>query len=257
MKQLPCFCFVLWLCAAASYPAQAVMLDTDIEVETKFTSAYMWRGQVLNDEYTFQPSVTVKAHDLSFYVWGTWDMTDVTNSSERTRMDATLDLTRSMGKHIMSLGLTAFVYHDAPSHLSKDTFETYIGYALNVLFLPSLTVYFDFGEIDGLYASFALAHSFELVDNVLALDIKTTVSGGDEDFNTFSFAPTGEKLGSSLVDLTAMASFPFTLGKSGHVGITPSLKYMTLLDSELKDAVKTAGEKNDEFAYSLALTLYF
>lgn len=255
--------FIVGLLTAGSIIAHAVMLEVDVEADVKVTSAYVWRGMVINDEACIQPSVTVRAGDVSLNVWGIWDLTDVTNSSEHTRMDTTLDYTHAFGKQILGSGLTAYIHHDEPGEQSKDTFEVFLGYTLDIPSLPSLTVYYDFGEIEGFYASFALAHSFELVKNMMALDIAVAVNGGDKEYSSALVNPlvNGEAIEkfefdeASLVDVTAVASFPLSLGD--HLEITPGVKYVELLDSKIKDSVRNIGAEEDQWVYSLTATLYF
>lgn len=255
--------FIAGLFTAGSIIAHAVMLEIDVEADVKVTSAYVWRGMVINDELCIQPSVTVRAGDVSFNVWGIWDLTDVTNSSEHTRMDTTLDYTHAYGKQILGSGLTAYIYHDDPGEQSKDTFEVFLGYTLDIPSLPSLTVYYDFGEIEGFYASFALAHSFELVKNRIALDLGVALNGGDQDYSSalVNLLVSGEAVEefefdeASLVDVTAVASFPVSFGD--YFEITPGVKYMELLDSKIKDAVRNIGGEEDQWVYSLTATLYF
>lgn len=251
------------LLVVCSISVHAVMLEMGVDTDLKVTSAYLWRGRVINDEPCVQPSVTVSAGDLSFNVWGTWDLTDVESSSGHTRMDVMLDYSHSLNRQILSSGLTAYIYHDEPEGGKEDTFEAFVGYAVNTLLLPSLTVYYDFGEIEGFYGEFGLAHSSELLKNIIALDLGVSVSVADEEYSSVNFNfPANEAEGieefvpdkASLGELMASASFPVSIGD--RCMITPTIKYMSLLDPDIRDTAKNVDEE-DEIVYSLTLSLYF
>jgi hypothetical protein len=165
---------------------------------------------------------------------------------------------------MLSSGLIAYIYHDDSSRRNDDTFEVFMESILDVPLLPSVRVYYDFGEIGGFYSSFALAHSFHLLKDTVALDLRADVGVADQDYSSgrFSF-PGNEAEGiepfvpeaASLVDLTASASLPVSLGD--HVELTPGLRYMTLLDSDIKAAAEDAGEDADVISYDITFTIYF
>lgn len=263
MKSRYSVLIVTALLAMCSISARAVMLEMGVDTDLKVTSAYLWRGRIINDEPCVQPSVTVNAGNLSFNVWGTWDLTDVESSSGHTRMDTTLDYSHRFSRQILSSGLIAYIYHDEPEGGKEDTFEAFVGYAVETLLLPSLTVYYDFGEIEGFYGEFGLAHSFELFKNIMALDLGISVSAADEEYSNANFNfPANEAEGieefvpdkASLGELMASASFPVSIGD--RCMITPGIKYMNLLDPDIRDAAKNV-EEEDEIVYSLTLSLYF
>ena len=248
---------------AALVSAQAIEVEVDVETELKVTSGYAWRGTVLNDEPCFQPSFTVRAADLSFSAWGTWDMTDVSGSSDRARIDTTFDFSHQVAGQVFSLGLVAYLYHDDPEAGVADTVEVYLGYALDVPLLPALTVYYDFEKIEGAYASFALGHSFELA-KWLALDVGVAIGAADKEYTNARFSfPADEDAGvpayvpdkSPLIDFSAVISAPLMFGD--NFAIIPGVKYMTLLDSDIIDAVEAAGGDESLVSGSLALAFYF
>ena len=252
---------VVGMCA---WTAPAVEVELSGEAEVKAASVYLWRGHVLNDEPVIQPSLTLTAEGVSFNVWGTWDMQRDDDSSARERVDLTLDYRHISGEHLLAGGAVAYIYHDDPGGRAKDTFELFLGYTLDAVSLPSLTVYYDFGKIEGLYAVFSLSHSIPLVEDVLDLDLRTTVGAGDESYLAETFAiegdpvtgrPAFEPEDAALLDWQAIVSLPVTLGE--HVELVPEARYMMLLNSAIKDAVNAAGEDSDEFAFSLTVRGYF
>ncbi len=250
------------LCVTGSMTS-AIEVDLQTEIDVKVVSAFVWRGNVLNDEAVIQPSVTLRGGDMSMNVWGSWDLNNKQNSSEHTRMDVMLDYSLEHGDNIFSAGVVAYVYDDDGA-LTEDTFETFLSYAMNVVSLPSLTVYYDFGELEGIYASVAFGHSIELVQDRAALDLGLAVGGGSGNYNSALYDfPADEENdiaaftadSASLLDLSLSASASVALGE--RTVLTPGVKYTTILDSDISDALDSVSKESDEFLYSLMLSLYF
>jgi hypothetical protein len=245
--------------AAGSYATEVAM---DIDTELKAVSEFVWRGRILNDEPCFQPSITIGSSGFSASIWGSWNLTSVSNTWQNSRVDASFDYTFVLGKNIIRPGFVAYIYKDDPGHLAKDTYECFASYTYDVLLLPTLVVYYDFSRIDGFFATFSVAHSFELMKDRMAFDVKLTLDGADKAFNNNLFyfpAMDDDELSSpdktSLVDLGVAVSAPITVGK--NFTITPAAKFITLLDSDTKDLVDRAGQDTSLFVYSLAINYIF
>ena len=250
----------LTVLAVACMPATAATPDIVCDLECEFVSAYVWRGLTINDEFCFQPSLTLTEGDFSINVWGTWDLTDVPNSSQHTRVDASMDYTTAYGRHIVTLGVVGYMYPDEPAGVSADTAELFASYAFDVASLPSVSLYYDL-EKDGVYLVFALAHSFELHDRV-ALDLSVSLGAGDEHYNdeavalaTGNAGPGFNPTDPTLVDVTARMMLPIYV--TDRLLVTPSLKFVSLLDSDIRDAMAAAGMDEDQVVYGVSASLTF
>jgi len=217
MKAERLWLLIAWTMAAGLISAEAAVPNIDVEVDAGITSAFVWRGRVISDEPCLQPSIEVKLHDVSFNVWGTWDMSDIADFSQYIRTDASVNCTYPQGRHVWTYGLTTYSYDDEPGGQPGDTAEVFLCHAMDIVGLPSLTIYRDFGEIDGFYASLALAHSIELEGSGLALDFGVCISGADEDYSNIIFSfPANQGQGTeefvpdkaSLIDLKATVALP-------------------------------------------------
>jgi len=250
--------------AVACFQAQAVVTDVEVDIEPRISSAFVWRGQVLNDEWCFQPNVTLQGSNFSLMVFGNWDLTSVTNATRNSRVDTTLDYSVTLESQILSAGLVAYIYRDSPTLGPDDTFEFFARDAVNVLLLPTATLYYDFSDIKGFYGTFSLAHSFKLIEDTLSLDFKVTLGAGDSKYNEATFGylevPEGEPGTfeadkTALVDLTAAVSFPFW--RTDSLVFMPTIKYTSLMDSGIRNAVNRSGQDTELFYYSLALAYMF
>lgn len=253
--------FVVVFAVAISFVMKASAIDIQelgLETDIKFVSAHVWRGMILNEEPCIQPSVIATTGDASINVWGTWDLTSVSNASARTRMDVALDYTLQSGRHMFIPGLTSYIYHDASYSRQKDTFEVSLDYVLDVLLLPSISINYDFGQIDGFYFTAGVAHSFDLIENKWFLDLKADVGAGDSkyvDYNFHSDSSNLEELSASLIDMEASVAFPYLINE--WCTVTPGVRYMTIVGADVKDAVELDGEDTDQFIYSINCSLFF
>ncbi len=253
------------VCGAAS----GVTLDVETELDLSFVSSHIWRGLEINDEPCFQPSLTMASSNFSFSAWGTWDITDVPDSSSHSRVDLTLEGSAGSGIHLLCAGLAAYIYHDAPSSSKDDTFEVYVRYVADVLLLPSLEVRYDFSSFDGYYASASLAHSFSLkkrTDEVAGvdLDFKIAVSACDEAYaNGYYGLPANESAGLSefkphkaiLSDFTASVWLPMSL--SENISVTPMARFVSVIDSDVRDAWSERGMDTDHWLWGASVAFSF
>ena len=229
-----------------------------IEADIKVVSAYAWRGMILNDEACIQPMIVATAGNASLNVWGTWDLTSVSNASSRTRMDVTLDYTFTAGKHLLIPSITSYIYHDSSFGRQKDTFEVSLDYVQDILLLPSISMNYDFGEIEGFYVRAGIAHSFNIIQDKWFLDLKTNIGAGDSKYVDYNFnadSSIPDELSTSLIDLEVSAAFPYLITES--FTITPAVRYMTLVGSDIKNAVERDGKDTDQFIYSINCGFFF
>jgi len=250
--------------AGAASTSGAVTVDLSLDIEARITSAHLWRGSVVHAQPAFQPSVTLNAGDWMFNVWGTWDMMQAPDTWERARMDGTLEYSWTGDRHIMSGGVIAYVYHDGLLRETRDTFELFVGGAMDIISLPSITVYYDFELVKGFYTSFSLGHTFALHKNMVQLDLGLYVGAASGNYNNYVFGKRiggGEEeeeevdLGFSLVDLTATAEVPIYAWE--NVAIVPGIKFMTLLDSDIAEASLANEQSPFTIAYSIGLLAHF
>jgi len=276
MKVLRLTVAMLTVTAALYTCATAATVESRVDLDVKVATAHLWRGQILNDEAVIQPSVTITAGEWALNLWGTWDIDETTNSSARQRIDASLEYSWMKDNHILTPGMTAYIYHDAGyGQAENDTVEAFLEYTYlvirpatqqeseKILLIPSLRINYDFGEIDGFYSSLTLQRSFGLVDDQMDLSLRMDIGMADESYAQakFSYPATGTSTngftpdGAGLTDISITAETPIVLNETWSV--TPSIKFMTLLDSDIKDAAEAAGEETEETSLAVTLSAQF
>ena len=154
-----------------------------------FNSRYIWRGQNLVDGPVLQPEGSVSYRGFSGIVWADYDADE---GDEWTELDYTLDYSASLGSVSsdlealsISLGYTYYMFPNLDE--GDDSHEVYLALGLDVLLSPSLAVYYDFAEGDGVYYEFGLERGFSLGKPTLTLGGSVGYNDGQWGYNS-SFA---------------------------------------------------------------------
>jgi uncharacterized protein (TIGR02001 family) len=215
-----------------------------IDITADFFSKYVWRGQLLNDNYVFQPGISKTFGGLTAGIWGNLDMTgEATKDGDMTEVDYYLDYSGTLAEGIgFSVGV---IYYDFPTNSPPidDTTEVYWGLSFDLPLSPSFTVYHDVDDVDdAVYVSFGIGHSIESImelgtDTPVGMDIGVSLGWGNGDYNKAYWGQPG----SALNDLAFSVAFPFEMG---GWSITPSLNYVTMADGGFddNDSFGTAGD---------------
>ncbi|MBU1692957.1 MAG: MipA/OmpV family protein [Verrucomicrobia bacterium] len=254
VRMISAAAFLVVAMAAGGWAAEAGL---DLVVN----SHYVWRGQVLNDEPVFQPSVTVSKGGFSFNWWGNLNLTDkITGDAfEFSEHDVGISYARPCpltGAEV-TLGL---VNYDFPNTavdpnavgaeaLTENTHEVYLSYSLTeVPLAPTLLVSYDFNEVEDFYANLAVSHSFDLAEK-LTLDLGASLGFGGKDYNDFYFSFEPEEGEAIVNDSAALndanVSVGLTYAFSETLSLGGALQYAALLDSDIeKGAEAIYGEKD-------------
>jgi len=216
---------------------------------------YIWRGQDLDDDPVFQPGITASYGGLTAGIWGSLETTNYTdNAGDFTEVDYSLDYSADI-PGIEGVGFSVgVIYYDFPNTEFSDTTELYWGLNFDLPLIPSITVYHDVDEADGTYASFAIGHSFEKIcelapDTPAGMEIAASFGWGNSNYNNYYWGVDSCKAN----DLTMSVAFPFAI--NGWT-ISPSLNYVTLLDSAIRnsDAYRT---ESDYFFFGIGVSTEF
>jgi hypothetical protein len=229
-----------------------------------FMSKYVWRGQLLNDDYVMQPSAGVNYGNLSASWWGNVDMTEYhkdaggnDNQWEFTEHDWTIGYANTLpGVELVKYSVGAIYYYFPSLTDDGDTVEVYAGLGLDLPLSPTLTLYRDIDEGDCTYAAFSVSHSieklFELSSDIpVGMTASASMGWGNKAYNKFYWGGLDD---SALQDLTVSVGFPIPV--KGWT-LTPSINYVTLLDSDVREAdtYATYSGNNDSDYLFTGLTL--
>lgn len=222
-------------------------------LDLSYFTKYVWRGITFTNGSVFQPSLTF-AHPsgASLNIWGNMDLSNANDSSgEFNEIDYTLDYSWATGPLAMSAGA---IYYDFPNTGAEPTAEVYLGAGIDGPLAPSLTVYYDFKEIDGFYARLGVFHSLPIrlrEDQDMSLDLGASVGFGSSDFNNGYFGV--DK--SAFSDLLVSAAVPIPI--KDNITITPSVYYSTIINSDLGDALEAGGTDKSVFFAGVTASFAF
>jgi uncharacterized protein (TIGR02001 family) len=235
-------------CGLAFAEDEAPSIGFDVSAD--FMSKYVWRGLVVNEDYSLQPSITATYGNFSAGAWGQVDMSnEADNEWEFTEVDYWADYTADIAEGV-SLSVGIINYH-FPSVVG-DTTELYWGFGFDLPLSPSITVYHDIDAADGEYVSLGIGHSFENIleltpETSVGLDLSASFGYGDSDYNEFYWGLDDGKAN----DMLLTAALPFEM--CGWT-VTPSLNYMKVMSNELKNA---GGNATDAFYTGISLSTSF
>jgi len=202
-----------------------VMAGVDFGLD--FSSRYIWRGFDLNPDNkpVLQPSVTFGIGDSGFSVnfWGSVSFED----EALNELDVTLSYDFKNLKDIsLSVGFIHYGWYFSEDFKFGDhtTQELYVTAGLpNVMLNPTLSLYYDINNGDGLYALLGIGHGLKMSE-AITLDLSASLgyNGGQwTDESGFS-------------DLNFGVSIPLQLNK---VSVSPFLRATIVLMDEVNPEV--------------------
>jgi len=138
--------------------------QVSLDVEAALQSSYVWRGLLLADGVSVQPSVTLGIGEsgMSVNVWGSAAVEDRDVLDVADELDFTVNYAGSIGEFAgFSLGYIQYTFPNAAEG-AKHSEEVYAGVGLDHVLAPGVFAAYDFGLTDALYVSAGLAPEFEL-----------------------------------------------------------------------------------------------
>lgn len=244
----------------------------EVSVDLGFYSAYVWRGQVINDEPVFQPQLNFEMDGFALHAWGNLDLTDNVNENAPgfSEVDLTAAYTRQFGPveltgsytHYMPIDqsvetetetvvdgkpATALVREDVPS-----TDEFCLEASLpDLTVVPTLCLVRDVKEANGFYGSVGAAYSYDLLKDTLCLDVSASLGAADADYNTYYFGVDD----AALNDATAALSVTWTASEA--FSVTPGVQYSVLVDDAVRTGADDAYGHKDAVVGSLSVSYVF
>ena len=239
VKIMSCAAIAL-LVMSASASAQD---SPSITASSDFFSKYVWRGQLLVDDWVAQPGVSVAYKGFTASIWSNFCLTnEIDAKNESTEFDYSLDYTVAIpGLDLLSFS-AGTIYYRFPNQPFEPTLEVYGGFSAAVPLSPAIKVFYDVGNsidqdgIEGNYIQFSLGHTIEKIaswteDCHCNLCLGASVGYGTAGYDKGYF---GVNAG-GFNDLTLSAALPICLGKWT---IKPTVAYSTMLDSDIRAATE-------------------
>ncbi len=213
----------------------------DIEIGFTLANMYLWRGQNLGSDTSFQPYVTASPDfepfgDLSFTYW--LDFTQNSRSTNEREQDFMVDYTFPFDDMLICAGLinddtpdfikgildfdfsAGYIYYYFPPD-GTDSHEYYFKIASNMILHPYIAIYHDFDQGSGTWIERGISQDFDLK----LFTLSTFAILG---YNHRQWAKT-----EGFCNLHFGGSIPIELGT--HMVIEPFLSYSKRLDHTRDD----------------------
>jgi hypothetical protein len=229
------------VCVAGLLPATLKAAEASLDLPVN--SAYVWRGQVYNDEPVLEPSLTVSTqYGLSFCAWANFNLTDSLGKDSEKEFNE-VDLTVSYDIPVKVLDLTVGVGEytyphqtiqedDGNVRATPGTREVYVTAGKKDLPLsPSASVYYDCDEVNGFYGLVSVSHGFEITKE-FSIDATLSLGAANTDYNEVYFGVDDNALNDGNAKVGASYAFNESISLGGYV------MYTYFLDSSIRDAAK-------------------
>lgn len=218
--------------------------------EATVLNGYVWRGQVMNDAAVLQPSFTLGKGAFTINTWGNLNLTDAVteDAPDFSELDLTFSYSKTVGAVALGAGLIEYSF---PNTTFANTREVYASIGLPTLpVVPSLSVYYDFDEADGVYGLLSLAYSHSITEKA-TLALFASLGAATAEYNAFYFGVDESALNDANVGATL--SIPVTK----QLTITPGVQFTTLPDGDIKDGASGLYKDNEFVAGSLKASYVF
>src|SRR3989304_302974 len=149
-------------------------------------SNYVWRGQKLTNSWVIQPSVGITYRSFGANIWANYDSDSQVDEGdehgELSETDSTLSYNFSVEKWNFGLG---YIYYALTGF--NDTQEIYLSTSYSTLLNPTLTIYYDYDEGNGVFIVASVSQSFDVfkgssfkVGSSASYNIENKVMGFDD-----------------------------------------------------------------------------
>jgi len=167
----------------------------EVTVEAALVSSHVWRGQVLNNDFVVQPQVTLSQYGVSLNVWGNYDLGKNMNgvSSDFSEIDFSLAYTLPLDVNDIALDFGLIGYHfpaNGTDNTGSPSTTELFGKATILSFkdfvIPSITMFGDIDEADGVYFLFDVVAPYQVSD-YLAVEGGVSAGWGNTSYNDYYF----------------------------------------------------------------------
>jgi len=208
---------------------EAQSSDVSISADVSLLSAYVWRGQVLNNNMVAQPSVTAAYGPFWVNVWGNWDLGAA--SKNNTEVDYTIGYTLPLPTEDVTMDVGLIAYTFPCGNDAKSTDELFVQTTFNsILFTPVASVYYDIEEVNGWYGNLAISQGVEISDAMTA-EIGGSIGYGSKNYNKVYFG--NNNSGGAVNDYNIYVSADYALTESLTLG---ALLQYSALDGGVDDS---------------------
>jgi len=194
-------------------------------VEAALVSSHVWRGQVYNNDFVIQPSITVAQYGVSVNVWGNYDLGTSMNgtSSDFSEIDFSVAYTLPIDVNEMAIDIGIIGYHfpgngALPSKSTTELFAKATVLSWSDYVIPSVTLFGDIDEANGTYILFDVVAPYQVSD-YLSVEGGVAVGWGNTSYNDYYWGA-GQDADWNDYNLYANASYEIMENLTASVNVT-------------------------------------
>lgn len=182
--------FLLGAVVALTVATASFLEAADVSAGVELNSAYVWRGNTLNDGLVVQPSLLLQKGAFEVYFWGNINIDDYDETLETDEF-AEIDIDLSYGTEFLgldvTLGVVQYLYPNDGSMISTNgepiiqsgTAEVYakLSRKLGKGISLGLDVFYDFDEVKDGYGKLSLIHDGTVGDVLVTTGASIAIQG--------------------------------------------------------------------------------
>ena len=233
----------LWLTLVSTGWALDEQFNCEATVAVK--SKHLWRGQLINEDWIFQPGISAAYGRLSGGLTANIGLTDAHGRKyEVQRADFFAAFTESLeGIEWINYSLGIMQYDYVRER--RETTEVYGQLDFDMALSPSLACYFESHNADGAYLSVSIARTVQSeVDMIwgspLKLDLGAKLGWGSSNYNSKYWGVAEGQLN----DFVLSAAMPLTLW--GY-DVVPEIAYVGIVGQKIKDSTRYSDDNTSVF----------
>jgi outer membrane scaffolding protein for murein synthesis (MipA/OmpV family) len=229
--------------------------QTKISTEVALVSSYVWRGQVYNNDMVVQPQITASQYGVSLNIWGNYDIGKnyQGTSSDFSEIDVSLAYTLPLDINQMSFdfGVINYIYPaNGTGGVGKPSTTELFGTATVLSWkkyvIPSVTMFGDIDEANGVYFLFNVVAPYQISD-YLSVEGGISAGYGNTSYNDYYFGQNGNGTGTQDAGINdynfyGNASYEILDGLTVSVNLT----YTMLEGGSIRSAAGTIYEAKEK-----------
>lgn len=225
----------------------------DVKAELSVQSKYVWRGYLKTDGPVLQPSVAVGLKGLSLGLWGNMDLSD--ESDFDTKKAGEMNEARlSLGynRSFVLLNVSAGVIHYTYPYKAYETATTeiFVNASGSVPGHPSVTVYKDVDEAEGLYGEVTASQSIP-VGLLFGFEISGGLGFATKEYNKYYYGQDDF----ALTDIRVGLGAPIGIGALAK--IRPAVTYTGIINSDISDNLDAADINDQNVFFGITASVSF
>jgi hypothetical protein len=235
----------------------------EVTAEAALLSAYVWRGQVLNNDFVIQPQLTMAKNGLSFNVWGNYDLIRNYNDSDGdfSEIDLSVAYTLPIDINEMAFDVGVISYNFpnngtvASSPSTTELFASATIQSWKDYVIPSVTLFGDIDEAEGIYLLFDIVAPYQVSD-YLSVEGGFSAGWGSSTYNSAYFTSASEATqgeGFNDFNFYGVASYEVAENLTASVNAT----YTALEGGSIRNAASENYEASEKLWFGVNVAYDF